>query len=118
MSIYIYTYIYYIPIASSVQSEARFWKSTTSGLPHMYICIYTYLSLSLYIYIYMYICMYVYIHICIYVYMYICMYVCMYICIRASPGRRTNGVNTNGAAADVMNFDRLEETCALAVRGR
>ena len=63
---------------------------------YIYIYIYVYilsLSLSIYIYVYMYI----------YMYIYICM--------------RTNGVNNNGAAAKVADFDGLRKRYALALLG-
>ena len=34
------------------------------------------------------------------------------------PWVRTNGVNTNGAAAKAMNFDRLGKKVRLALLGR
>ena len=86
MYIYIYIYIYidtYICISLYI---------------HIYIYIYMYVSLSLYIYIYIYICMY---NIYIYIYMY------TYIQRELYRYLRTNGVNTHGAVAKVMNSDRL-----------
>ena len=66
---------------------------------YIYIYIYTYLSLSLYIYIYIYI------------------YIereryrerergARQVTLRVASWFRTNGVNANGAAAKVINFDR------------
>ena len=56
----------------------------------------------------------------IYIYMYICIYIYIYVCTCVAPHiwLRTNGVNTNGAAAEVMKFDRLRKRYALAVLGR
>ena len=51
----------------------------------------------IYIYIYMYACMHVCMYVCVYIHIYI--YVCVLL--------RTNRVNTDGAAAETMNFDRL-----------
>ena len=93
---------------------------------YIYIYIYTYMYISIYIYTHI----YTHMHIYIYIYIYRYMYMYMYIYARRvgqsffldrlihSTGRafsiswlRTNGVNTNGATAKVMHFDRLGETC-------
>ena len=60
----------------------------------------------------MYICIYVYIHI--YIYMYIHIYIYTYQVLLVAD----KWVNTNGPAAKVMNFDRLEKGYALALLGR
>ena len=40
--------------------------------------------------------------------MYVCIYIYIYICIYTT-WLRTNWVNTNGAAAKVLNFSRFEK---------
>ena len=78
------------------------------------ICIFLSLSLSTYLSIYIYIYMYIYIYICIYIYIY-----ALYDRLAcASSWLRTNGVNTNGASAKVMNFVRLGEKARPGTFGK
>ena len=70
------------------------------------ICIYVYTYIIIYIYIHLY--MYMYMCVCMYMYntcVYIYIYIYMYTYVVA--WLRTNGINTNGASAKVMSFDRL-----------
>ena len=55
----------------------------------------------------MYIYIYIYTSLSITYNMYICIYIYIYVAVSGASWLRTNGVNTNGAAAKVMNFDRL-----------
>ena len=59
---------------------------------------------------YMYVCMYVYM----YIYIYIYIYAARRRSERSESWLRTNEVNTNGAAAKVMNFAGLENRYILA----
>ena len=57
--------------------------------------------------------------VCVYIYIYMYIYIYIYIYTHINKGwLRTNGVNTNGAAAKVMNFDRSGKRYALALSGR
>ena len=76
---------------------------------------YIYISLSIYIYIYIYICIYIYI----YIYIYIIMVLQLQEGgIDVVPWLRRNGVNTNGAAAKVINFDRLGKKVRPSTSGK
>ena len=73
---------------------------------------------------YMYMCVYIYIHTHTHYVMCLVWFMCLFMVLlflpprssmireptaENSPRLRTNGVNTNGAAAKVINFDRLGE---------
>ena len=73
----------------------------------------------IYIYIYIYICVYIYIYTHIRAHIYIYIYIgWAHACATADSWLRTNGVNSKGAAAKVMNFDRLGKKYTLALLGR
>ena len=112
LSLYIYIYIYiYIyrflglisgpPLA--LAGSIAIWLRT-NGVIYIYICVC--ICICMYIYTYLYI--YIYIYIYIYTHSYHANSYC---------AKGTNGVNTNGAAAKVMNLDRLGKRYALALLG-
>ena len=110
LSIYIYIYIYIsLPgfnLGASAGSRRldRDLVADKWGHIHLYMCMY------MYMYVYIYIPLHIYIYI--YIYIYTHSYHANSYCAKG-----TNGVNTNGAAAKVMNLDRLGKRYALALLG-
>ena len=112
--IYIYTYIYIYIYTYTYTYKYTYTHIHIYTYTHIHIYTYTHIHIHTYTHI-LYIYIYTYIHVYVIIYIYIHIYIGCGAGAEASSQAgglidlwlRTTGVNTNGAAAKVMNFDRL-----------